>query len=86
MSTNYGVDVAFDDYNKAIQLNRTYAPAYYNRARIHQMRRDYGSALQDYDEAIRLQPDYSDAYYNRGVLHRAMGAVEKANAAKQRDG
>lgn len=61
-------------------MRANYAPAYYNRARIHQMRRDYGSALQDYDEAIRLQPDYSEAYYNRGVLHRAMGAVEKANA------
>ena len=74
------LDVAFDDYNKAIQLNPTYAPAYYNRARIHQMRRDYGPALQDYGEAIRLQPDYSEAYYNRGVLHRMMGAVENANA------
>ena len=45
---------ALADYNKAIEMDPYYAPAYGNRAILHYQMDDYKDALADLNEALRL--------------------------------
>lgn len=43
-------------FNKAIKIDKTYAPAYYNRARAYAECKEYEKAVNDYTMAIELDP------------------------------
>ena len=43
-------------FNKAIKIDKTYAPAYYNRARAYAECKEYAKAANDYAIAIELDP------------------------------
>ena len=57
---------AIEDYNKAIDLDPAYAPAYYNRSRANVLIEEYDKAIKDCDEAIRLYPNFASVYLSKG--------------------
>ena len=68
--------LAMEDYNEAIRLNRDCAECYYNRGTIYGDLGHHQMAIQDYSEAIRLKPDYLYAYGNRGIAYFIQGDNE----------
>ncbi len=57
------------DYNKAIDLDATYAPAYINRGMISYYQRKFKAALGDFELAIKYDPNNANAYTNRGSVY-----------------
>ena len=66
-------DVILKDYEKVISLEPTFIYAYYNRAEILSIQKDYRGAISDYSEAIKLEPQFAEAYFNRGLAKLAVG-------------
>ena len=66
-------DVVKADLDKVIALAPDFVYAYYNRANVLAMLKDYRAALVDYDKAIDLNHDFADAYFNRGLTHIFLG-------------
>jgi lipoprotein NlpI len=73
-------DLAFADFDKAVELAPKSEWAYVNRGAIYNDRGQYDQAIADYDQAIFLKPDFAKAYNNRGNSHRSKGQFEKAVA------
>lgn len=72
-------DNAIDDYSKAIDINKDYTLAYYNRAFAFIGNKDYDKALNDYDVVVSHNPDYlANAYVIRGSVLRAMKKYDQA--------
>lgn len=55
---------AFEQFNKAIQLQGNYADAYSNRGNIYSNNGKSVEAINDFTTAINLEP-HADAYFNR---------------------
>lgn len=62
-----------DDFDKVIELAPDFVYAYYNRANILTIMKDYRGAVNDYDKVLELEPNMSDAYFNRGLTHVFLG-------------
>ena len=73
-------DLIVRDYNKVISLDPGFVYAYYNRANVYSVQKNYKAALADYDEAIKLAPEFADAYYNRAMIYLITGKTELARA------
>jgi len=56
-------------FEKAIQLNPTFAPAYHNLGVAYYKKQDYGNALSEFKKAIELDNAYAKAYYSLAVLY-----------------
>ncbi|MEO5569980.1 MAG: tetratricopeptide repeat protein [Bacteroidia bacterium] len=54
------------NYEKAIELNPSYAKAHYNRGVILAHNKNHGAAIQAYSTSIKSDANYVDAYFNRG--------------------
>ena len=67
----YGV--ILKDYERVINLDPDFIFAYYNRAEILSIQKDYRGAISDYTEAIKLSPQFAEAYFNRGLARLAIG-------------
>jgi len=65
---------AFDDINRAIQLDRKRADSYYNRAFLYLYKKcEYELALQDYTKAIALGArKIEKAYSSRGYCYEKL--------------
>jgi len=72
--SNY--DMVMRDYDKVLALDPQFIYAYYNRANIRCMQRDYRNALIDYSKALELNPDFADAWFNRGLTQINLGDRE----------
>ena len=66
-------DVILRDYEKVINLDPKFIYAYYNRAEILSIQKDYRGAISDYSEAITLEPQFAEAYFNRGLARLSVG-------------
>ena len=66
-------DVILKDYERVINLDPDFIFAYYNRAEILSIQKDYRGAISDYTEAIKLSPQFAEAYFNRGLARLAIG-------------
>jgi tetratricopeptide (TPR) repeat protein len=76
---------ALADYNKAIQLNPTYAKYYLSRAGLKRTRlNDFAGSLADCNKAIKLNPEFW-AYRERSVVKSSLqdltGAIEDSTIA-----
>lgn len=70
-------DLAYDNYTKAIELNKKMIDAYYNRAQLI-MKDNPKQALDDFVSAVALDPKFIDAYYAIAAIQKNMGQYENA--------
>ena len=65
------------EYEEIIRLNPDFIYAYYNRAEIFSLEKDYRAAIADYTKAIELEPQFAEAYFNRGISRLSIGETAK---------
>lgn len=66
------------DLNKALALDKDYAPIYNCLGNILSDMGQNIEAIEKYTQAIKLDPKYSNAYYNRGITKSELGRYEEA--------
>jgi tetratricopeptide (TPR) repeat protein len=71
-------DKALEDYDKAIELDSSYAKAYASRGLVFEKMGRFDKAIADYDKVIALNPSESQSYNNRGLVFEKMGRFDKA--------
>lgn len=62
-------DIMQHDYDYVIELSPTFSFAYYNKANMLCIQRDYEAAIRQYTAAIAQDPDFAEAYFNRGLTY-----------------
>ena len=72
------IDLAIQDYGKAIALNPNFSNAYYNRGVTYNGKGDVDLAIQDYGKVIELNPNLASAYCSRGTAYLGKGDVDLA--------
>lgn len=55
------IELAINDYTKAIDLNRQHVDAYFNRGELYAGKENYQSAMSDYRAVLSLSPDHHQA-------------------------
>lgn len=66
-------------YNKAIEINPTFANAYFSRGVAYvQGRGQNDQAISDYNKAIDINPRFAKAILSRGVAYYSKGEYDKA--------
>jgi tetratricopeptide (TPR) repeat protein len=72
------LQLALEDYTKALEIDTQHASAYYNRGLVSVMLKRYEPAVEDFSEVIKLQPKAIDAYCNRGNAYFRSGQTQLA--------
>ncbi len=72
------LDLAIEDYNRAIVLRPGSADAYTNLGAALFKKGLVDKAIEQYRIALKLAPDYSDAYNNLGAAYGAAGSLDDA--------
>ena len=75
---------AIEAFNRAIEIEPSYAPAFHGRGVAFARQGDMERALADFDEAIRLDPAHARAYLDRGKIHQQKGDAAKALSDRQK--
>ena len=75
---SHNFKAAIDAFNKAIEIDSTYAYAYNNRGFAYYELGNYKKAINNYDRGIKLDPGLSIAYNNRGLAYTKLGNYKKA--------
>ncbi len=82
-------DDAIADFNRALQINPSFAQAYANRGLVYRLKDDDANAVADYNRALQVNPQYANAYVRRGNVYRRQNqlalALEDYNRAIQID-
>ena len=65
--------LALKRYQRAIELDPKFVPAYLNRAALLLRLQRYAEAVQDCDKALTLEPGNRQAHYYRGQARRGLG-------------
>jgi tetratricopeptide (TPR) repeat protein len=80
--------MAVEEYNRTMQLNLNYAPAYYYRGLIARKYKQIGEELyrfaqiaEDFKQVIALEPDNVDALYNLGLTYLDLDKRSEAKSA-----
>ena len=71
---------AMNNFDRAIELDRRYFPAYIERGNIKDAFSDLPGAIADYTTAIALNPQAAPAFYNRGTVLSRSGKHQAAIA------
>ncbi len=74
------------DLSNAIELEPSFAFAYYNRGTFYAMTNDMHAALVDFDKAIELDANLAEAWYNRGLVLVMLNRMDDAFRALSRAG
>lgn len=72
-------DKALELFNKATELDPTYATTWLNKGNCLDelgMQRD---AIECYDKAIAIDPYHAETWYNKGTCLKKVGRVQEAN-------
>lgn len=72
------LQMAIEDYSKAIELDKRDGDAYFNRGLILSKMGKYEGAIKDFSDAIRLQDMTVDSYCNRGSVYFEAGKMDLA--------
>ena len=64
------------DYDQVNRLIPDFAFAYYNKANMLCMQREFTTAIEHYTRAIEADSDFAEAYYNRGLTYIYMDNIE----------
>ncbi|MBN2172678.1 MAG: tetratricopeptide repeat protein [Bacteroidales bacterium] len=68
----------YEFYTKAIEFDKNYADAFYNRGCVNIDLKKYEKALEDFERAIELDPSYTNAHYNKGWTFNELGKFDLA--------
>ncbi|MBR8535463.1 tetratricopeptide repeat protein [Carboxylicivirga sediminis] len=60
-------ELIINDLNRVIELSPEFEFAYYNRAIIHCLKKNFLQGVEDFTKAIELNPEFAEAYFNRGL-------------------
>ncbi|PKL41100.1 MAG: hypothetical protein CVV44_00230 [Spirochaetae bacterium HGW-Spirochaetae-1] len=71
-------EMALDDFNKAIEIERGDTRIYTNRGLTHRMLKDYEKALVDFNKSLDLNPLWPDTFYGRALTFYDMGNIQAA--------
>ena len=71
-------DLAFADFNKAIEIDPTNHAPYFNVGDLFYRAGRLSDALEFYDKGIALKPDIPDIYCQRGRLLQQMNREDEA--------
>lgn len=69
---------AIRSYSAALQQNRRYRLAYFNRAISYMHLGAWQRAIDDLNEIIQLNPRDAEAYYRRGLIQQQLGRSDEA--------
>ncbi len=68
------------DYDQTLALAPDFAFAWFNRANVLCMQKDFRSAIRNYTNAINTDSEFAEAYFNRGLTHVYLGEIDKGIA------
>ena len=72
------LNLAKENYEKAIALNPGYAKAHYNLAgALHELD-EFDASIQSYQNALVIEPDYAEAHNNLGSVFKETGQLDAA--------
>ncbi len=60
-------ELIIKDLDKVIELAPDFEFAYYNRAIVHCLKKNFLQGVEDFTRAIELNADFAEAYFNRGL-------------------
>lgn len=69
-------DIMLRDYDYITRLQPDFAYAYYNKANILCIQKEYKAAIEHYTLAINADNDFAEAYFNRGLTRIYIDDVE----------
>ena len=75
------VEVALEQYNKALSINPDFAPAHFCIALVSYEAKDYKGAEDSLNSAIKSNPGYFEAYLWLGKIYLEEGKGEEAKVA-----
>ncbi len=73
---SFRYDEIIRDYERILQIDPSFIYAYYNRAEIFSLEKDYRAAIADYTKAIELESQFAEAYFNRGISRLSIGETD----------
>ncbi len=76
----YTVDDEIANYTKALELDPTYYPAYFQLGELYNREGNQEAAIENYSQAIAIAPNYAVARYKRAELYQARGDYDAALA------
>jgi tetratricopeptide (TPR) repeat protein len=69
---------ALEDFDRAIELDPTFAEAYWGRGKTYRELGNNPQAIKDFDRAIELEPKFSETYWDRGKIYNELGNHQQA--------
>jgi Flp pilus assembly protein TadD len=69
---------AIEHFNRAIEIDPTYAPAYHGRGVAYLALGEQDRAIAEFSEAIRLDPNDARTFHDRGVAYSRAGDYGRA--------
>jgi len=73
----HNIDLAHENYTKAISLNKKMTDAYFNRGQL-MLKNNPKQALDDFVTSVALDPKFIDAYYAIASIQKNLGDYENA--------
>ena len=73
-----GYQFVLRDLSRAIDLEPSFAFAYYNRGTFYALTNDLHAALVDLDKSIELDETLAEAWYNRGLVLVLLNRMDEA--------
>ena len=77
-------ELIIKDLNRVIELSPEFEFAYYNRAIIQCLKKNFLQGIEDFTKAVELNADFAEAYFNRGLtlIYLKKEAEGKADLSK----
>ena len=72
------INLARDNYEKAIELNPEYSKAHFNLAGVLHEQEEYDASIQSYETALSIDPNYAEAHNNLGNVFRDSSELDSA--------
>jgi len=81
-----GYQYVIRDLSRVIDMEPSFAYAYYNRGTFYAMTNDLHAALVDFNKAIELDETMAEAWYNRGLILVLLNRMDDAFSDLSRAG
>jgi len=75
------LDIAVQNYEKAISIKPEYAKAHYNLGSVLQELGKLHDSVKSYENSIAFEPEYAQAHNNLAIVLRELGQLEEAEAS-----